>query len=76
MAKTILYERAQRVSKILFCHSKIKFMSSRHRVISSIYLLRLDNDNTSQVTTKYAHLMFKKRKQTLSIIIIEMVYAV
>ena len=66
MAKTIFYERAQRVSKILFCHSKIKFMSSRHRVISSIYLLRLDNDNTSQVITKYAHLMFKKRKQTLS----------
>ena len=25
------------VRKILFCHSKIKFISSRHRVISSIY---------------------------------------
>ena len=37
MKKTIFYERAQRVSKILFCHSKIKFISSRHRVISSIY---------------------------------------
>ena len=37
MAKTIFYERAQRVSKILFCHSKMKFISSRHRVISSMY---------------------------------------
>ena len=36
--KTIFYERAQRVSKILFCHSKIKFISSRHRVISSLYI--------------------------------------
>ena len=26
------------MSKILFCHSKIKFISSRHRVISSMYL--------------------------------------
>ena len=34
--KTIFYERAGWVSKILFCHSKIKFISSRHRVISSI----------------------------------------
>ena len=39
MAKTIFYERAQRVSKKLFCHSKIKFISSRHRVISSIYYM-------------------------------------
>ena len=37
VAKTIFYERAQRVSKILFCHSKMKFISSRHRVISSMY---------------------------------------
>ena len=38
VAKTIFYERAQRVSKILFCYSKIKFIFSRHRVISSIYI--------------------------------------
>ena len=38
--KTIFYERAQRVSKILFCHSKIEIISSRYRVISSIYTLQ------------------------------------
>ena len=32
----------------------------------TLYLLRLDNDNTSQVIAKYAHLMFQKRKQILS----------
>ena len=31
----------------------------------TLYLLRLDNDNTSQVIAKYAHLMFQKRKQIL-----------
>ena len=31
-----------------------------------IYSLILDNDNTSQVMAKYAHLMFQKRKQNLS----------
>ena len=36
--KNNIYERAQRGSKILFCLSKIKFISSRHRVISSMYL--------------------------------------
>ena len=41
--KPIFYERAQRVSKILFCHSKIKFISSRHHVISSLYKARLAN---------------------------------
>ena len=35
MAKTIFYSLAALVRKILFCHSKIKFISSRHRVISS-----------------------------------------
>ena len=38
VAKTIFYSLAALVRKILFCHSKIKFISSRHRVISSIYL--------------------------------------
>ena len=37
MAKTIFYSLAALVRKILFCHSKIKFISSRHRVISSMY---------------------------------------
>ena len=38
MAKTIFYSLAALVRKILFCHSKIKFISSRHCVISSIYM--------------------------------------
>ena len=38
MAKTKFYSLAALVRKILFCHSKIKFISWRHRVISSIYL--------------------------------------
>ena len=33
----IFYSLAALVRKILFCHSKIKFISSRPRVISSIY---------------------------------------
>ena len=36
MAKTKFYSLAALVRKILFCHSKIKFISSRHRVISSM----------------------------------------
>ena len=36
--KTIFYSLAALVRKILFCHSKIKFISSRPRVISSIYI--------------------------------------
>ena len=32
----------------------------------TLYLLRLDNDNTSQIIAKYGHLMFKKRKHFLS----------
>ena len=42
MAKTIFYSLAALVRKILFCHSKIKFISSRHRVISSIYFYQAD----------------------------------
>ena len=38
VAKTIFYSLAALLRKILFCHSKIKFISSRHRVISSIYI--------------------------------------
>ena len=32
----------------------------------TLYLLRLDNDKTSHIIAKYAHLMFQKRKQFLS----------
>ena len=39
VAKTIFYSLAALVRKILFCHSKINFISSRHCVISSIYIL-------------------------------------
>ena len=34
----LFYSLAALVRKILFCHSKIKFISSRHRVISCIYM--------------------------------------
>ena len=37
-AKTIFYSLAVLVHKILFCHSKIKFISSRHRVIYILYV--------------------------------------
>ena len=29
----------------------------------TLYILRLDNDKTSHIIAKYAHLMFEKRKQ-------------
>ena len=29
----------------------------------TLYLLRLDNDKTSHIIAKYAHVMFKKQKQ-------------
>ena len=38
VVKAILYERAQRVSKIFFYHEKIKFISSSHRVIFFYYI--------------------------------------
>ena len=42
-AKTIFYSLAALVRKILFCNSKIKFISSRHRVISSNYYYKIYN---------------------------------
>ena len=39
VAKTMFYSLAALVRKILFCHSKIKFISSRPRVISSINVI-------------------------------------
>ena len=40
----------------------------------TIYLLRLDNDNTSQVIAKYAHLLFQKRKQILIVVSVHILY--
>ena len=37
MAKTIFYSLAPLVGKILFCHSKIKFISSPHEKIYPLY---------------------------------------
>ena len=36
VAKTIFYSLTALIRKILFCHSKIKFIFSRHRVHSHI----------------------------------------
>ena len=55
VAKTIFYERAQRVSKILFCNSKIKFISSRPRVISSIYFTYESRDTLANVPRIITH---------------------
>ena len=44
MAKTIFYSLAALVRKILSCHEKIKFISPRHLVISSILKLLLNLD--------------------------------
>ena len=49
--KAIFYSLAALVRKILFCHSKIKFISSRPRVISSInpHLLHKNLHNISRL---------------------------
>ena len=47
VTKTIFYKRAQRVSKILFCHSKIKFMSSSRRVILFLLYRQKDIDKNN-----------------------------
>ena len=38
VAKTLFYSLSALVRKILFCHSKIKFISLLHRVISPLYI--------------------------------------
>ena len=43
------------VRKILFCHSKIKFISSHHRVISSMYII-LSIMTSENVQTLYIFL--------------------
>ena len=49
------------VRKILFCHSKLKFISSRHRVISSLYTLqtgaRLQNIKRFAIYCHVEHLV-------------------
>ena len=45
MAKAIFYSLAVLIQKILFCHSKIKFISLPHRVISSVYILLSDSEH-------------------------------
>ena len=50
VAKTIFYSLAALVGKILFCHSKIKFISSRHRVISSIYCTGIHKNDQMRIT--------------------------
>ena len=47
VAKTIFYKRAQQVSKILFCHSKIKFMSSSRRVTFFLIYRQKDIDKNN-----------------------------
>ena len=51
MAKTIFYSLAALVRKILFCHSKIKFISSSHCVISSIYITSDRTCEKDQIVT-------------------------
>ena len=49
VAKTIFYSLAAPVRKILFCCSKIKFISSRHRVISSMYFAHAIEARKAQI---------------------------
>ena len=53
VAKTKFYSLAALVRKILFCHSKIKFISSRHRVISSIYNFTFYNKRLEQGADRF-----------------------
>ena len=56
-------------SNFIFIFPKMMQTSSIYKITvneRTLYLLRLDNDNTSQVIAKYAHVMFQKRKQILS----------
>ena len=56
-------------SNFIFIFPKMMQTSSIYKITvndRTLYLLRLDNDNNSQVIAKYAHVMFQKRKQILS----------
>ena len=56
-------------SNFIFIFPKMMQTSSIYKITvndRTLYLLRLDNDNNSQVLAKYAHLKFQKRRQILS----------
>ena len=56
-------------SNFIFIFPKMMQTSSIYKITvndRTLYLLRLDNDNTSQVIAKNAYVMFQKRKQILS----------
>ena len=61
VAKTIFYSLAALVRKILFCHSKIKFISSRHRVISSIYFRRSQDNPGCRIWNKLKLMEISRR---------------
>ena len=65
---------------LLHCNRYVNIRNDLHSLISQtdshfanlsdydkmMYLLKLDNDNTSQNTAKYTSLMFQKRKEILN----------
>ena len=55
MAKTIFYSLAALVRKLLFCYSKIKFISSRHRVISCIFIFFHFDPRSLEVYYRWYH---------------------
>ena len=69
LRNTIFYSLAALVRKILFCHSKIKFISSRHRVISSIssmffYLCKVLFSRFLQFNGNFVHAQNNKNTVT------------
>ena len=54
--KNNIYSLAALVRKILFCHSKIKFISSRHRVISSTCKLESNSAVNVIVMNRFANI--------------------
>ena len=58
VAKTIFYSLAALVRKILFCHSKIKFISSSRRVM--FFLLYRQNDIDKIIEGNYRNYVIDK----------------
>ena len=58
VAKTIFYSLAALVRKILFCHSKIKFISSSRRVM--FFLLYRQNDIDKIIEENYQNYVIDK----------------
>ena len=61
VAKTIFYSLAALVRKILFCHSKIKFISSRHRVMFFLLYRHADDgvfDDFPKISDHFPRLVF------------------